>query len=66
MGNQSSTAAAEEWKSDARRAMENGTYCVICGSPFDIEGEIYNIDAKDSRFRVCSSKLHTQLAFVLY
>lgn len=52
MGNIFSTAPTQPWRSDARQAMESGTSCVLCGSPFDIEGDVYNIDAKNPRFRV--------------
>jgi hypothetical protein len=48
----SAQAEEDEWKSDARHAMEAGVYCVVCGNPFDIEGDVYNIDAKDTRFQV--------------
>ncbi|KAF1846506.1 uncharacterized protein K460DRAFT_281861 [Cucurbitaria berberidis CBS 394.84] len=40
-----------DWKSDARYAMESGTFCVICGGPFDVEGDVYNIDPKEMRYR---------------
>jgi hypothetical protein len=32
--------------------MEAGTYCVICGGPFDIEGDVYNLDPKEPRYQV--------------
>jgi hypothetical protein len=46
------TAEHDEWKSDAQYAMESGTYCVICGNPFDIEGDVYNLDPKEPRYQV--------------
>lgn len=52
MGGLHSSKVEEVWKSDARHAMEAGTYCVVCGGPFDIEGDVYNIDPKDIRFQV--------------
>jgi hypothetical protein len=52
MGSLLSSKVEDDWKSDARHAMEAGTFCVVCGSPFDIEGDIYNIDPKDIRFQV--------------
>jgi hypothetical protein len=54
MGTFFSSSAAEDdgWKSDARHAMESGTYCVICGAPFDIEGDVYNLDPKEPRYQV--------------
>ncbi|CAN9199158.1 unnamed protein product [Alternaria sp. RS040] len=51
MGGLHSSKVEEVWKSDARYAMEAGTFCVVCGSPFDIEGDVYNIDPKDIRFQ---------------
>jgi hypothetical protein len=48
----SSTTEDDGWKSDARYAMESGTYCVICGAPFDIEGDVYNLDPKEPRYQV--------------
>jgi hypothetical protein len=48
----SQTGAHDTWKSDARYAMEAGTYCVICGSSFDIEGDIYKQDPKEPRYQV--------------
>jgi hypothetical protein len=39
-------------KCDLRHTAETGPFCVICGGPFDIEGEIYNIDPKDPQFQV--------------
>ncbi|KAI8942629.1 hypothetical protein NX059_000683 [Plenodomus lindquistii] len=50
MGNAFSSTNAGNWKSDVRYAMESGAFCVICGGPFDIEGDVYNIDPKDPRF----------------
>lgn len=41
-----------EWKSDAQFAMESNWFCVICGSPFDLEGEVYNLDSKAARYMV--------------
>ena len=52
MGNFTSSQAHDEWKSDAQHAMEAGTFCVICGGPFDLHGDVYNIDPKDPRFQV--------------
>ncbi|KAH8640248.1 hypothetical protein IG631_03189 [Alternaria alternata] len=51
MGGLHSSKVEEVWKSDARHAMEAGTFCVVCGGPFDIEGDVYNIDPKDIRFQ---------------
>ncbi|KAH8724893.1 hypothetical protein GQ44DRAFT_799044 [Phaeosphaeriaceae sp. PMI808] len=39
------------WKSDAWYAMESGTFCVICGGPFDIEGDVHNLSPKDPRYQ---------------
>ncbi|KAH4277712.1 hypothetical protein HBH98_095000 [Parastagonospora nodorum] len=36
----------DKWISDARYAMESGAFCVVCGAPFDIEGDVYNLDPK--------------------
>jgi hypothetical protein len=53
MGNLlSSRDVEDDWKSDAQYAMEAGTYCVICGGPFDIEGDVYNLDPKEPRYQV--------------
>lgn len=52
MGGYFSSQKESEFKSDAQRAMENGTFCVICGGPFDLEGEVYDIDPKDPHFQV--------------
>ncbi|KAF1934963.1 hypothetical protein EJ02DRAFT_471526 [Clathrospora elynae] len=51
MGSFISSRPEQDWKSDARHAMEAGAFCVICGGPFDIEGDVYNIDPKDTRFQ---------------
>ncbi|KAF1833013.1 hypothetical protein BDW02DRAFT_599477 [Decorospora gaudefroyi] len=51
MGSFVSTQTEEGWKSDARHAMEAGRFCVICGGPFDIEGNVYTNDPKDPRFQ---------------
>lgn len=45
------TTNEEAWTSDARYAMQVGRYCVICGSPFDIEGD-HNVDPKEPRYQV--------------
>ena len=52
MGNTTSSKTDDEWKSDAQQAIEAGTFCVICGGPFDLDGDVYNIDPKDPRFQV--------------
>ena len=39
-------------KSEAQFAMESSCFCVICGSPFDLEGEVYNLDAGATRYKV--------------
>lgn len=45
-------------KSDTRHTTETGPFCVVCGGPFDVEGEVYNIDPKDPQFQVrCFSSL---------
>jgi hypothetical protein len=48
----SQTVEEDNWKSDARFAMESRIYCVICGGPFDTEGEVYNLDTKEPRYQV--------------
>ncbi|KAF2630999.1 hypothetical protein BU25DRAFT_418650 [Macroventuria anomochaeta] len=40
-----------EWKPEAQFAMEFSCFCVICGSPFDLEGEVYNLDAGATRYK---------------
>jgi len=52
MGNSASSKTDDEWKSDAQQAIEAGAFCVICGGPFDLDGDVYNIDPKDPRFQV--------------
>ena len=54
MGNPWSSQVDDDdnWKSDAKYAMEAGTFCVICGSPFDIDGDVYNVDPKEARYQV--------------
>ena len=32
--------------------MESSCFCVICGSPFDLEGEVYNLDTGAERYKV--------------
>jgi hypothetical protein len=61
MGGYSSSQTVQNgtWKSDAWYAMESGTYCVICGGPFDIEGDIYNQDPKEPRYQVSVSRTPT-------
>ncbi|KAE8865802.1 hypothetical protein PTNB29_02949 [Pyrenophora teres f. teres] len=51
MGNFTSSQTHDEWKSDAQHAMEAGTFCVICGGPFDLDGDVNNIDPKDPRYQ---------------
>ena len=46
--------------------MEDSRFCVICGGPFDVEGDVYNIDPKDMRFQVnylFSNKRYRLLTF---
>lgn len=53
MGSLLSTSKADPgWKSEAQFAMESSCFCVICGSPFDLEGEVYNLDAGAARYKV--------------
>lgn len=53
MGSLLSTSQSDpEWKSEAKFAMESSCFCVICGSPFDLEGEVYNLDAAAARYKV--------------
>lgn len=66
MGSLLSSKVADDWKSDARCAMEDSRFCVICGGPFDVEGDVYNIDPKDMRFQVnylFSNKRYRLLTF---
>jgi hypothetical protein len=49
----SSSVDEDDWKSDAQYAMEAGTFCVICGGPFDMEGDVYNLNPKEPRYQVC-------------
>ncbi|KAF3003493.1 hypothetical protein E8E13_004443 [Curvularia kusanoi] len=51
----STSRSAPEWKSEAQFAMESSCFCVICGSPFDLEGEVYNLDAGAERYRELSA-----------
>jgi len=55
--------AEDHWKSDACYAMEAGTYCVVCGGPFDLEGEVYNLDPKEPQYQVSRSGLQIKLVF---
>jgi hypothetical protein len=41
-----------EWKSEARFAMESSCFCVVCGSPFGLHGEIYNFDTEAVHYQV--------------
>ncbi|KAF1927976.1 uncharacterized protein M421DRAFT_421180 [Didymella exigua CBS 183.55] len=41
-----------EWKSEAQFAMESSCFCVVCGSPFDLSGDIYNLDVEAARYKV--------------
>ena len=53
MGSYFSTSKPEpKWKSEAQFAMESSCFCVICGSPFDLEGEVYNLDTGAERYKV--------------
>lgn len=53
MGSLSSTSQPEpEWKSEAQFAMESSCFCVVCGSPFDLAGEVYNMDTEAARYKV--------------
>ncbi|UPX18770.1 uncharacterized protein EKO05_0009061 [Ascochyta rabiei] len=38
-------------KSEAQFAMESSCFCVICGSPFSPEGEVYNLDVRAARYK---------------
>jgi hypothetical protein len=60
MGGMLSSQHQEEdnWKSDACHAMEAGTFCVVCGGPFDLEGDVYNLDPKELRYQVRNCGLH--------
>ncbi|KAF2129324.1 hypothetical protein P153DRAFT_291448 [Dothidotthia symphoricarpi CBS 119687] len=50
-GSQSSSQVDDNWKSEARYAMESRTFCVICGGPFDIEDGVHSIDPKEKRYQ---------------
>lgn len=56
MGNiWSSTDPGDEdkiWTSDAWYAMESGAFCIVCGAPFDIKGDVYNLDPKKLEYQV--------------
>lgn len=41
-----------KWKSEAQFAMESSCFCVVCGSPFNMEGEVYNLDTTANRYKV--------------
>ena len=66
MGSLLSTSQPDpEWKSEAQFAMESSCFCVICGSPFDPEGEVCNLDAEATRYKVhpsrnCYCLVHSQ------
>jgi hypothetical protein len=52
----------ENWKSEARYSMENGTYCVICGGNFELEGGgVCNIDPKEPRYQVRTRRIALDL-----
>lgn len=58
MGSHFSTSKPEpKWKSEAQFAMESSCFCVICGSPFDLEGEVYNLDTGAERYKVNTASL---------
>lgn len=53
MGSFLSTSQSEtEWKSEAQFAMESSYFCVVCGSPFDLSGDLYNLDTEAARYKV--------------
>ena len=63
MGSILSTSQPDrEWKSEAQFAMESSCFCVICGSPFDLEGEVYNLDTEAARYKVKVTFLYSNPA----
>ncbi|KAH6614020.1 hypothetical protein C7974DRAFT_69037 [Boeremia exigua] len=40
-----------KWISEAEFAMESSCFCVICGSPFDLQGEVHNLDTAAARYK---------------
>lgn len=56
MGNHLSTSQTEpEWKSEAEFAMESSCFCVVCGSPFSLTGELYNFDTEAIHYKVTTA-----------
>lgn len=65
MGSLLSTSEPDlECKSEARFAMESSCFCVICGSPFDLEGEVYNLDVAAARYKVYTGYCYIHLRFL--
>jgi hypothetical protein len=63
MGSLLSTSQPEsEWKSEAQFAMESSCFCVVCGSPFGLHGEIYNFDTEAAHYQVNTSLAGCQVA----
>lgn len=63
MGCLPSSPAHEEceerpWTSPARRATDAGTYCVLCGSPFDLLDHMLEINPPGPHFRIEHNWLH--------
>lgn len=51
-GFQSSPQARDTWKGEAQYAMEAGTFCAICGGPFDLEGDVIGFNPKQKQYEV--------------
>ncbi|KAH7398535.1 hypothetical protein BKA66DRAFT_556696 [Pyrenochaeta sp. MPI-SDFR-AT-0127] len=52
MGNIFSLRAAEDnWQSYTQYAMDSDWFCVVCGGPFNLEGEVYNLDSKERSYQ---------------
>jgi len=66
MGSLLSTSESDlECVSEARFAMESSCFCVICGSPFDLGGEVYNLDVAAARYKVYTGHCYIHLRFLM-
>lgn len=53
MGSLLSTFQTEPaWRAEAHFAMESSCFCVVCGSPFGLFGEIHSFDTEVEHYQV--------------
>lgn len=51
-GSRSRHGTGDDWKREARYAMGMGSYCAVCGGPFNIAEDVHIVDPKEPRHQV--------------